>query len=594
MRFFSTLIASALGTFVALGLLFFIGFLFILALVASADEEQPVHSGSVLILDLSGPIPEQVSGDEFAQAFSGEAPYDLRDVKQALQKAAVDDRIEGAWLKMGGVLAPFATLEEIRTDLLAFKESGKPLYASSSDYFMDETDYFLASAADSVFAVPEAFFEFNGFSLDIAFFDRALEKLDIEPQIVRAGTFKSAVEPFFREDLSPENEEQLAAILDVQNRVFMDAVAEARGQSAAEWQRIAEDSAIITADDAHDAGLVDALYFEDQIVDLFRARLGYADDDDVPATYLEDYVNVSPSEAGLDTGREGEIAIVYAVGTITGGESGTGNVGADTFNEAIAEARDDEDVQAVVLRINSPGGSAAAADAMWREISLTAEAKPVIVSMGDYAASGGYWIATPAQTLVAESTTLTGSIGVFSVFFDASGFLGDKLGVTFDGVQTSPYADMFSGVSSLSDQERALMQRTTDATYQRFLEKVALSRGMNVASVDSVGQGRVWTGMQALDIGLVDQIGGLDDAIRLAAQEVGLQEGTYRVKSLPRPKTFFEELDDLFNAQAVQAWQRITTSPTKRELLRYASLLQDLADAQGTVQARLPVEITIR
>lgn len=592
MRFLSTLLASILGTLVALGLVFFFGLILLLGLASAAEEEPEVRAGSVLTMTLSGPIPEQVSGDTFMQTFADEPSYDLRDVTLALRKAAADDRIEGIWLELQGVEASWATLQALRRELIAFKDSGKPLYASGGEYAMDEANYFLASAADSVFADPEAFFEFNGFALDIVFFKALLDKLGVEPQIVRAGTFKSAVEPFMREDLSEANEEQLTALLESQNRLFMEAVAESRRREPGEFQRIAEEEAVITATQAHELGLIDALLYEDEVIEVIAARLGLEDDEPLEETFLEDYVKVPLHAAGLDQDGDAEIAVVYAVGTIVTGESSEGTVGSKTFTDAMREAEDDEDVQAIVVRINSPGGSAVASDAMWREIALSE--KPVVVSMGDYAASGGYWIATAAPTLVAEPLTLTGSIGVFSVFFDAGDFFEDKLGITFDGVQSSPYADMFSGVEPLSDAERALLQRATDETYALFLDRVAESRGLNVAQVDSIGQGRVWTGEQAFKLDLIDRLGSLDDAIAIAAREAGLDEGDYRIRALPRPRTFFEALEHAMGAQATQVWQRLGASPAERAYLRYARLFDDLVAMQGSAQARLPVDIRIR
>jgi len=296
MRFFSTLVASTLGTLVALGLMFFIAFLFILALAASSSEQPMVRTGSVLVVDLSGPIPEQVSGDPFAQAFGGEAPYDLYDVTRALQRAAVDDRVEAAWLQIHGVMAPWASLQEVREALLAFKETGKPIYATSGDYAMDEADYFLASVADSVFAEPEGFFEFNGFFLEVTFFQEMLEKLDIEPQIVRAGTFKSAVEPFIRNNLSPENEMQLQALLDTQNEVFLQAIADSRNWDIDRARTLIETEGILTADEALEAGLLDDLLFTDQIESLFKTRLGLDADDDLRQISIDSYVNVSDED----------------------------------------------------------------------------------------------------------------------------------------------------------------------------------------------------------------------------------------------------------------------------------------------------------
>ncbi|MFB3130885.1 MAG: signal peptide peptidase SppA, partial [Rhodothermales bacterium] len=402
--------------------------------------------------------------------------------------------------------------------------------------------------------------------------------------------------PLFRDDLSEENEEQLAALLASQNSVFLEAIAESRGRLATDVQRLTEDPAFITATEAYEAGLLDGLRYEDEVVDLFKKRLGHEPDDKLRQVSIKSYVKVSASEAGIKTGNEGDIAVVYAVGTIMSGSSSSsgGVVGSATFNKAMRQARENDRVKAVVLRINSPGGSASASDAMWREITLTADQKPVIVSMGDLAASGGYWIATAADTIVADPQTLTGSIGVFGVMFNLGPMLDNKLGITTDNVRTSAYADMFSGMRALSEPERALLQHAIQTTYQRFLQKVADSRGLDVAEVDAIAQGRIWTGKQALDLGLVDVLGDLDTAIEIAAEKAGLAAGTYRTRLLPRPKTFMESLNEALSARISQTWLHLRASPAERTLVRQARLLEELIEMQGTVQARMPMDITFR
>jgi protease-4 len=341
--------------------------------------------------------------------------------------------------------------------------------------------------------------------------------------------------------------------------------------------------------------LLDGLLFTDEVEALFKERLGLETDDDLRQTSIKSYVNVSDSDAGIETGDDGEIAVVYAVGTIMPGKSSGGEVvGSETFNEAMRRAREDEDVNAVVLRVNSPGGSASASDAMWREIKLTSDTKPVIVSMGDLAASGGYWIATAGDYIVADALTLTGSIGVFTLFFDIGDFLDNKLGITTDGIATSPYADMFSGTDPLTDAQRAALQQSTDDTYQRFLGKVAESRGLNVAQVDSVGQGRIWAGAQAIEIGLVDELGDLDAAIALAAERANLEPGSYRTRRMPEPRTFLDEFNDALSVRMAQMGHRFNTTPAERVLSRQVRLLEQVIATQGTVQARLPLSVEIR
>jgi protease-4 len=599
MRFLSTLLASALGTLLAFGVVLLFLFFFFFAFALSADPEPPVSPGSVLTLDLSGPIPERVTRDPFAQAFTDQPSYDLHDVKQSLRKAAADTRIDAVLIRAHGVTAPWAVLQEIRHELETFKASGKPLIASTGEYYSGEQDYFLNSAADSVFAAPEGFFEFNGFATQVAFFQNTLDQLEIDVQVVRAGDYKSAVEPFTREDLSAENREQLSALLDTTSNTFMRAVANSRGLSMDALNRIASEAATLTARGAYEANLIDGLLYEDEVRNVINRRLNLNEDEELSTITLANYARVSPSSAGLELGDEGEVAVVYAEGQIVTGDTdnmfgSSPMIGSETFTEAMQTARESDRTDAVVVRINSPGGSASASDAMWRAMELTAQQKPVIVSMGGTAASGGYWMATAADSIVADPLTITGSIGVFGVFFDASGLFESKLGVTFDGVQTSPYADIFTGLTDFSAEERALLERFIDETYRTFLEKVAASRNKSVEEVQEIAQGRVWSGNTAYDIGLVDVLGGLDTAIEIAASRAGLDEGTYRVRTLPRPKTFIERFNESLYAQATSAWQSLTLSSFERHLIEQQRTLHDLVRTHGSAQARLPYAIDVR
>ena len=602
MRFLSTLVASALGTLVALGVLFLFLFLFVLAFAFSSDATPAVTAGSTLVVEVDGAIPERVARDPFTESFTTQtARYDLVDLKNALEKAAVDERIAGVWLRLKGTSAGWATLNEARAALMAYKASGKPLVASSEDFGMTEKTYYLASAADHIFASPQAPFEFNGFYINSEFYKQALDKLEVEPQIVRAGKYKSAVEPFLREDLSAPNRAQLEALLATQSDQFIEAVSASRNLDRTTLTQLAEASAILNAESAVDAGLLDSLAYHDQVIDFIQQRYGNAPDEELTTTSVSRYASVPFSEVGLSPSSSDEIAVVYAEGQIVTGSTddvyplggGSGMIGSTTFNEAMREARTEPSVRAILLRVNSPGGSVAASEAMWREVALASEAKPVIVSMGNLAASGGYYIAAPAETIVADPQTLTGSIGVFGLFFDAGGLFENKLGVTFDAVRTSPYADIFSGVRPLSENERRLLETSVDATYEQFLGRVAEGRGMTPEAVDAIGQGRVWTGADALDVGLVDTLGTLDDALSIAAERADLGEGPYRVRILPKPKTFFDRLNESLYTEAARLWTEATTSPAERALLQQRRTLQQLAREHGTVQARLPQTITI-
>jgi protease-4 len=519
-----------------------------------------------------------------------------------MEKAAADVRIDGIWLKLAPMDVSWATLQEVRKALETFKESGKPIFASSDDRYVNEGAYFVGSVADELYASAAAPFEFNGFYVAAEFYKNLLDKIEIVPQITRAGTYKSAVEPFLRTSLSPENREQLAALLADQQEVFVAAVASGRALEPDDIARLMEGEAILTAADAYNAGLLDGLLFRDQVEAAIKTRLEYETDDDLRLLDLRSYVRVPATEAGLPRPANDEIAVVYAVGTIVTGESGYSanplfggeTVGSETFVDAIRTASESDDVKAIVVRINSPGGSVSASDAMWREITRAGETKPIIVSMGDVAASGGFWIATAGHRIVADPLTITGSIGVFGMAFDVSGLFENKLGVTFDIVRTGPYADMYSGVRSLSPDEMRLLDKSTEEIYQNFLQLVAASRNMTVEDVDKVAQGRVWTGKQAQAVGLVDELGDLDRAIAIAAERAGLEIGTFRTRILPVPKTMLEQITESLNTHLRTAWAYVSTSTAERAFLNHLEVLQGMLRFQGTVQARLPFDLTIR
>ena len=601
MRFLSTFIASTLGTFVALGILVFMMLFFMFAVAATSEQAPRVRTGSVLVVPLGGEIPEILSDDPFTQSFANGPTYDLLDLKEAFSKAAADDRIEGIWLQMSPLSVGWGALEEVRASLLEFKESGKFIVASSDDRPIGEGGLFLASVADEVYASAQAPFEFNGFFIAAEFYKSMLDKLEIEAQPVRAGKYKSAIEQYTRTNLSEENEEQLSGLLDDQYEVFVNAIAESRGIQADEIRIALEEKVILTATDAYREGLLTDLLFKDEVEDVVRKHLGVEEEGELREVSIKSYVNVPASEAGLSRGSEGEIAVVYAVGTIMSGESGysanpllSGDiVGSETFIDAMQEAADSDRVKAIVVRINSPGGSAAASDAMWREVSKAAAEKPVVISMGDVAASGGYWLATAGDMIVANPLTITGSIGVYSMMLDMSGFFENKIGVTYDVLRTGPYADMYSGTRGLSPEEIRLLEISTDETYQSFLELVAESRNMTPDEVNELAQGRVWTGVDAKNVGLVDRLGTLEDAVKIAAEQASLEEGSYGLRLLPRPKTVFEQLEDAFAVRAKQTWMNLTLSPTEQLFIQEKNRMAQFLELNGTVQALWPIRLKI-
>ena len=601
MRFLSTLTASVLGTLIAFGLVVFFLFFFFFALALSGDTTPSVEPGSVLVLPIEGAIPERTSDGPFQQAF-GEGPgYDLHDLQTSLRNAGQDERIEAVWLRMKGTSAPWGTLEEVRASIVRLQDQGMPVYASSEEFGLGEKGYYVASAADSVFVGPQSSFEYNGFTTILAFFQNTFDKLQVEPQVVRAGKYKSAVEPFIRSDLSAANREQLDALQSTVNTEFVEAIGASRSLSPASLRALATEDALLRAEEAVDEGLIDGLRYEDEVRSLLRAELDLPPQADLPTTSVSTYQQVPASGAGVSFTGTGTVALVYGQGNIVSGDPDqspfgpTSQVlGSTPVIEALNEARTSTSTQAVVLRINSPGGSAAASEALWRAARRTAEAKPLIVSMGGVAASGGYYMAAPADTIVANATTTTGSIGVFGLLWNAQGLLEDRLGVTFDDVSTSPYADLYTPTKPLAPSERRLLGRSIDSIYETFLQRVAAGRGMDTSAVNDVAQGRVWSGRDAKEVGLVDTTGTLQDAIAIAGAAADMGDGPYQTRILPRPKTFVERINERFTTQATTLWQSMAATPLERSLWRHKRVLERVTGTNGTVQARLPYVPTIR
>jgi len=587
MRFFSTLLASVLGSFIAFGLLFVVGGMIMAGLIAStvSTSDPSITSESVLVLSLSGPINELGTSDPLYELLDVPQPQGLNQIQSALEHAATDDRIEAVWLKPQGIITGWATLVEIRESLLEFKKSGKPLIASTSgDLAMREPDYFLATAADSIYGPPRAFFEFNGFYLGVNFYKGLLDKLNIEPTVLRVGTYKGGIEPYTREDLSDENRAQLKVIVDQWNHLMTSTVADARNLTQEEVQQLMQSGALFTTEDALQYGLLDGLLQSEHVDRLIAKWID--SDEDLNTVSLAHYY---PSTTGGPSDSDGTIGIMNASGVIISGSSNelNGYLGASSFQKSMKKFREDDRVKAVVLRIDSPGGSATASEAMWQSVRETSDVKPVIVSMGDLAASGGYWLATAGDTIVASHHTLTGSIGVYGMHFSLGQMLETKLGITSDHVTTSDYADMLSGMRPLRPAERAMFERSLSETYDKFLERVSENRMMTTDAVHAVAQGRVWTGSDALEAGLVDELGNLDDAIRIAAHKAGLEDGRYRVKRLPQPETLVDQYLDLLLTRIRTTFE----SPVETMIRKEARLVDEAIQLQGIPIARMPLEV---
>ena len=592
MRFLSTLTASVLGTLIAFGLVVFFLFFFFFALALSGDTTPSVQPGSVLTVPIEGSIPERAADDPFQRAFGGAPDYDLRDLQTALRNAGRDGRIEAVWLRLEGTSAGWGTLNEVRQAVEQVQARGIPVIASSGAFGMSEKEYYLASAADSVFVGPQTTFEYNGFALVQSFFQNTFDKLGLEPQVIRVGQYKSAAENLVRSDLSAPNREQLDAYLSTVNDQFMDRVAAARDMDAARLRSMATEQPLLSGAAALDAGLVDGIRSTAEVRTSIQALNEVSATGDLSTIELSAYKRVPASEANITFTGTGTVDVVYAEGQIVPGDPDENPfapnqqvLGSTPLVEALEQARTSTSTEAVVLRINSPGGSASASDAMWQAVKRTADEKPVIVSMGNLAASGGYYIAAGADSIVANPSTLTGSIGVIALLLNAQ---DNELGVTFDAVRTSPYADLFAPNEPLSEGDRRLLGSYINEAYQTFLERVAQGRAMDTSAVHDVAQGRIWSGRDAREVGLVDTLGTLQDAIAMAGRAADMGEGPYRTRTLPRPKTVFERLNERLAAQATKVWTSMAGTPLERRLWRQKRVLDRLIGTNGKIQARLP------
>ena len=582
MSFLKSFFASCLGTVVALGVLILVGIL-ILSLVAS-EKEVVITDNSVLHLRLESPITEQEVEDPLSELFpgAGNQSIGLIQLKQAIETAKTDNKIKGIYLNINYLQAGISTVDEIRESLLDFRSSGKWIVAYSDVY--TEGAYYLASAADKVYLNPEGQIEFNGLATEVIFFKRMFDKLEIKPQVFRVGDFKSAVEPFLRDNLSDENKLQLNSMLNSIYGEMLNKISESRKISKANLKEISDDMMVQNAKQALKYGLVDSLYYDDQLKDELRERLKVDKDKDISFVKYSKY----RKSVKAYKSSKNEVAVIVADGTILPGEADQGIVGSATICEEIRKARTNDKVKAIVLRINSPGGAFQAGDQMWREVVLATQEKPVIASMSDYAASGGYYLAMACDTIVAQPTTITGSIGVFSVLFDLSQFMGNKLGITSEEVKTGKIGELITVTRSLTEVEKDIWQKQTNEIYEIFTAKAASGRHMSQEDIKKIASGRVWTGSQAKDNGLVDVLGGLDDAIKLAAQKGGVASD-YKLRYYPKQKNFLEKLMGDFE----QNNKAKTLQTELGEYYPWYQRWQKVKQYQG-VQARMPFEFEIK
>ncbi len=544
-QFIKFTFAAIIGTMVGLGLLFFVMIGIFGAIAASSGSETvAITANSVLHLNLNTIIKERVAENpledfdlpsELATATGGIGLFDL---KAAIKKAQNDDNIKGIYLETGMVSAGFATLQEVRESLVEFKKSKKFIYTYSDIY--GENSYLLASVADKIFLYPQGVMEFNGFYSERMFYTNAMAKIGIKPEIFRVGEFKSAVEPFLVDKMSPASRLQTESYLNSIYEYFLKNISESRNISVEELKNIAGKMSIRNAGEMLQAKLVTDTAYYDQVETELKKASGVEEKDKIKFISLKKYMKVPDANAKFNATK---VAVIVGEGTIVDGNGGEDDIGGDKIAAEIRKARNDENIKAIVLRINSGGGSALASDKMWREVMLTKGKKPIIASMGDYAASGGYYMAMACDTIVAQPNTITGSIGIFALIFSAQELITDKMGFTFDGVKTGNFADIDGFIHrGFTEPEKAVLQQSVNQGYEDFTGKAARGRKMNLDSLKRIAGGRVWTGEQAQSLGLVDELGNFERAVAIAVKAAGLKEGEYNLKYYPQQQSFVEKI----------------------------------------------------
>ena len=555
MNFVKTFLAGLLAVIVGTFLVFFLWIFILLGIAGSMEKSVAVHPESILKIDFSEVLTDAPSSDPLAgidlMTLQTTRQLSLFKALRAIEAAGADDRIKGIYLRMngGGGVTGSALLEELREALLEFKQSGKFIVAYNETY--SQGQYYLASVADKIYLQPEGGMEWSGLASDVMFYKGLLDKLDLRAEVFRptACKYKSAVEPFILDKMSAANREQMQALVNSMWGTISGAVCESRGIDSVKMRRITDNLQVTLPEEALEYGFVDSLVYEDQMEDVF-AELGVSDDYDFIT--LGDYA--SQVGADLKNISADQVAIVYADGQIVDGEGYGKEIYGNTLAAKIAGVRDDEKVKAVVLRVNSPGGSALASDVIWREVELLRAEKPVVVSMGSYAASGGYYISCPADVIVADKLTLTGSIGVFGMILDTREALKNKLGITIDGVQSNA-SSSFLATQPLTPVQRSMIMRGVDKVYTTFTNDVAEGRNLPIEKVLDIAGGRVWSGADALGIGLIDTYGGLKTAIALAVDKADLGDN-YRVTEVTETPTGFAAFIASLNMSVREAFTR--------------------------------------
>ena len=592
MKFYKVVIAAFIGTLIALLITFFVKVSFFSSLIKSISKDTEmattVKPNSVLYMKLDYEIADRTSENEFAgidfNTLESKDVTGLNQILSNIENAKTDANIKGIYLELSSIPTSTATLQEIRNKLIEFKESGKFIVTYGENY--SQSAYYLATAADKIYLNPEGMVDIHGMASQVMFYKHLLEKLDVEMQIVRGpnNRFKSAVEPYFLDKMSEANREQMDKLLGSVWGEILASISQSRNISVEQLNQIADQMETFSdAQKAMEYNLVDGLMYKDEMLAELKNLTGSDKINAIPnAKYADSY--------SINNNSGNEIAIIYAEGQIFDGKGQEGNIYSENLSKTIRKAREDENVKAIVLRVNSPGGSAVASAIIGHELDLAKEVKPVIVSMGNYAASGGYWISANGDYIFADPTTLTGSIGVFGTFPNLKGLLNDKLGLTFDVVKTNENADFGNFTEPLTEFQYAKLQQMVVKTYDDFTGMVARNRGLRQSYVDSIGQGRVWSGVDAIELGLVDQLGDMEDAIAFAAERAGIAND-YKIVEMPKQKDFMTR----FTEQLSGGNDDLDASLRQKlgMYYKYYEGIENLSNNTG-IQARVPFDMVIQ
>ena len=588
-EFFKFVFASMIGVILSFFVIFLLLIVVVTAVVSSAgsDNKAELTKNTVLHLNLNKTVTERSDKSPFSDfnfmGFNSDKSIGLNDILANIRSAKNNDNIKGIYLDLSSIPAGFASTEEIRNALIDFKSSKKFILAYSEVY--TQSAYYLASVADKIYLNPEGLLDFRGLSSETTFVKGALDKLGIEAQVIKVGTYKSAVEPFILEKMSEPNRRQVTSFLGSLYDHMLAGVSKSRKIPRDSLFSIANNARIRNAQDALKFKMIDGVRYKDEVIAELKTLSGTDVKKDIKTVNIADYpLSEKDESSGTSSNR---IALVYANGEITSGEGSDEVMGSERISRAIRKARTDDKVKAIVLRVNSPGGSALASDVIWREVVLTKKVKPIIVSMGDVAASGGYYIACAADSIYAQPNTITGSIGVFGIIPNMKDFFNNKLGITFDNVKTGQFADLGSVNRPLTEAERLIIQNEVNKIYFSFTQKVATGRKKSQSYIDSIGQGRVWTGSEALKIGLVDKLGNINDAIKSAARKAKLEN--YKIVEYPSQ---IDPLQSLFN----DTGDKVRIYFTKQELGENYTYYQQVKAALNLtgIQARLPYNFNIK